>query len=106
MVRLPRTFHQKDRVGASLASSVVCHTINVAYPGCVQVIQIAMGEKQKTLRPEIQLLNTILACSSQSERQKVSPGSSRICKGCQQRSVIALAGCNTLKGHHHICPNL
>ena len=38
----------------------------------MQVIQIAMGEKQKTLRPEIQLLNTILACSSQSERQKVS----------------------------------
>lgn len=36
-----------------------------------QVIQIAMGEKQKTLRSEIQLLNTILACSSQSERQKV-----------------------------------
>lgn len=46
--------------------------INVIQSGWLQVIQIAMGEKQKTLRPEIQLLNTILACSSQSERQKVS----------------------------------
>lgn len=36
-----------------------------------QVIKIAMDEKQKTLRPEIQLLNTLLACRTREERRKV-----------------------------------
>lgn len=36
-----------------------------------QVLKIAMDEKQKTLRPEIQLLNQLLACDSPADRQKV-----------------------------------
>jgi hypothetical protein len=35
------------------------------------VLKIAMEEKQKTLRPEIQLFNRLLAASTQLERQQV-----------------------------------
>lgn len=36
-----------------------------------QVLKIAMDEKQKTLRPEIQLLNQLLACTTPVERKEV-----------------------------------
>ena len=36
------------------------------------VLKIAMEEKQKTLRPEIQLLNSLIAAKSSLQRQEVS----------------------------------
>jgi hypothetical protein len=36
------------------------------------VLQAAMSAKQSTLRPEIQLLNTLLSCKSAEERGQVS----------------------------------
>jgi hypothetical protein len=67
-----------------------------------------MGEKQKTLRPEIQLLNTLLACKSQSERQKVSLHSQG-CARVDNSAVWALHHvapcCKASKGHLPEGPN-
>ena len=38
-----------------------------------QVLKIAMEEKQKTLRPEIQLLNNLMAATTVPERERVRP---------------------------------
>ena len=37
-----------------------------------EVLKVAMSEKQKTLRPEIQLLNRLLAVESSAERRQAS----------------------------------
>jgi hypothetical protein len=36
-----------------------------------EVLKVAMAEKQKTLRPEIQLLNRLLAAEGSTERRQV-----------------------------------
>ena len=36
-----------------------------------QVLKVAMEEKQKTLRPEIQLLNNLMAATTVPERERV-----------------------------------
>ncbi len=39
-----------------------------------EVLKVAMAEKQKTLRPEIQLLNRLLAAEGSTERRQVRAG--------------------------------
>jgi hypothetical protein len=43
-----------------------------------EVLKVAMAEKQKTLRPEIQLLNRLLAAEGSTERRQARA----CCTGC------------------------
>ena len=47
-----------------------------------KVLSVAMEEKQKTLRPEIQLFNRLLAAKSGAERTAVRNCATCICTCC------------------------
>lgn len=57
---MPHILHQAKKEGNKEVCSKLEH-----------VLKIAMEEKQKTLRPEIQLLNNLMAATTVPERERV-----------------------------------